>query len=210
MNSRSPISAAIFMSGNAARRRSRSSVRSEVFEFPAVGSSIHSSGMPMPFQVTEIIRMLIVVLPKSQLVRSIARTHGLPESPSRSTTTRAASAHRRAGRTGRTGKTAAAPSPSAPRSPHSAASRHRLIVPCCMINSASHDSVSRLVADRSMCLATALDKAFENIDCMSAILRCQAKNRFYESTQRLIQPRRVLSRRGRPAERGFNDLRFDG
>jgi hypothetical protein len=28
------------------------------------------------------------------------------------------------------------------------------------------------------------DKAFENIDCMSAILRCQAKNRFYESTQR--------------------------
>jgi hypothetical protein len=31
-----------------------------------------------------------------------------------------------------------------------------------------------------------LDKAFENIDCMSAILSCQAKNRFYESTQRLI------------------------
>ena len=27
---------------------------------------------------------------------------------------------------------------------------------------------------------------------MSAILRCQAKNRFYESTQCLIQPRRVL------------------
>src|ERR1022692_2750606 len=61
-----------------------------------------------------------------------------------------------------------------------------------MISSASHDSVSRLVADRSMCLATALDKAFENIDCMIAILCCQAKNRFYESTQRLIQPRRVL------------------
>jgi hypothetical protein len=61
-----------------------------------------------------------------------------------------------------------------------------------MINSASHDNVSRLVADKPMCLATALDKAFENIDCMSAILRCQAKNRFYESTQRLIQPRRVL------------------
>ena len=61
-----------------------------------------------------------------------------------------------------------------------------------MVNSASHDSVSRIVADRPMCLATALDKAFENIDCMSAILRCQAKNRFYESTQRLIQPRRVL------------------
>src|ERR1022692_2152787 len=61
-----------------------------------------------------------------------------------------------------------------------------------MINSVSHDSVSCLVADRPMCFATALDKAFENIDCMSAILRCQAKNHIYESTQRLIQPRRVL------------------
>src|ERR1022692_3592711 len=91
VNSRSPISAAIFMSGNAARSRSRSSVRSDVCEFPAVGSSIHSSGMPMPFHVTEIIRMLIVVLPKSQFVRSIAKTHGLPPSPSNSTTTRAAS-----------------------------------------------------------------------------------------------------------------------
>src|SRR5450759_235086 len=73
-----------------------------------------------------------------------------------------------------------------------AASRHRQIVPCCMISSVSHHNVSCLVTDRSMCFATALDKAFENIDCMSAILRCQAKNRFYESTQRLIQPRRVL------------------
>jgi predicted TIM-barrel fold metal-dependent hydrolase len=45
---------------------------------------------------------------------------------------------------------------------------------------------------RSWLSACALDKAFENIDCMSAILRCQAKNRFYESTQHLIQPRRVL------------------
>jgi len=74
-----------------------------------------------------------------------------------------------------------------------------------MINSASHDNVSRLVADKPMCLATALDKAFENIDCMSAILRCQAKNRFYESTQRLIQPRRVLwsisPNRGQPVSR---------
>ena len=75
---------------------------------------------------------------------------------------------------------------------HERASRQRLIVPCCMISSASHASVSRLVVDRLMCLATALDKAFENIDCMSAILSCQAKNRFYESTQRLIQSRRVL------------------
>jgi hypothetical protein len=60
------------------------------------------------------------------------------------------------------------------------------------------------VTDRSMCFATALDKAFENIDCMSAILRCQAKNRFYESTQRLIQPRRVLWAEGIPAQ---DDLR---
>src|SRR5450759_2570568 len=63
-----------------------------------------------------------------------------------------------------------------------------------MIKSVSRDSVSRLVTDRSMCFATALDKAFENIDCMIAILSCQTKNRFYESTQRLIQPRRVLWR----------------
>src|ERR1019366_830682 len=191
MNSRSPINAAIFRSGNAARRRSRSSVRSEVCEFPAVGSSIHKSGMPMPFHVTEIIRMLIVVLPKSQFVRSIARTHGLPPSPRSSTTTCAASVlsgcanwkyryNRR--RTASVCATLAA----------YAASRHRHIVPCCMIKSASHDNASRLVTDRSMCFATALDKAFENIDCMSAILRCQVKNRFYESTQRLIQPRRVL------------------
>jgi hypothetical protein len=38
-----------------------------------------------------------------------------------------------------------------------------------------------------MCLAIALDRAFEKIDCMNAILRRQAKNRLYESTQRLIQ-----------------------
>src|SRR5256712_14104310 len=60
-----------------------------------------------------------------------------------------------------------------------------------MISSASHDSVSRLVAERSMCFTTASDKAFEKIDCMIAILCCQAKNRLYESSQRLIQPRRV-------------------
>jgi hypothetical protein len=60
-----------------------------------------------------------------------------------------------------------------------------------MISSVSHASVSRLVADRLMCFATASDKVFEDIDCMIAILRCQAKNRFYESTQRLIQPRPV-------------------
>src|SRR5450830_1840996 len=86
-----------------------------------------------------------------------------------------------------------------------AASRHRQIVPCCMISSVSHDNVSRLVTDRSMCFATALDKAFENIDCMSAILRCQAKNRFYESTQRLIQPRRVLCDRALYLPRAWTD-----
>jgi hypothetical protein len=59
-----------------------------------------------------------------------------------------------------------------------AASRHRHIVPCCMISSVSHDNVSRLVTDRSTCFATALDKAFENIDCMSAILRCQQRIAF--------------------------------
>src|SRR2546428_9785408 len=64
-----------------------------------------------------------------------------------------------------------------------------------MISSASHDSVSRLVAERSMCFATASDKAFEKIDCMIAILCCQAKNRLYESSQRLIQPRRVRCQR---------------
>jgi hypothetical protein len=39
-------------------------------------------------------------------------------------------------------------------------------------------SVSRIVADRPMCLATALDKTFENIDCTSAIFLCQAKSAF--------------------------------
>lgn len=66
---------------------------SDVFEVPAVGSSVHNSGMPLPFQTTEIIMVVIVVWPKSQVVRSIARTHGLPESLSRSTTTRAVEPH---------------------------------------------------------------------------------------------------------------------
>jgi transposase len=42
------------------------------------------------------------------------------------------------------------------------------------IDSASHDDVSRLVTGRSMCFAVDLDQAFKNIDCMSAILRCQS------------------------------------
>ena len=50
------------------------------------------SGMPMPFQATEIIRMLIVVLPKSQFVRSIATTHDLLPSCKSSATTSVASA----------------------------------------------------------------------------------------------------------------------
>ena len=81
---------AIFRSGNAACNRSSRDVRSPVFEFPALGSRLHIKGMPMPFHITDIMRMLIVVLPKSQLVRSIANTQGLSTSPRRSITTRAA------------------------------------------------------------------------------------------------------------------------
>jgi hypothetical protein len=40
-------------------------------------------------------------------------------------------------------------------------------------------------------LHIALDKAFENVFCIKAILRLPTKNRFPESTQRLIQPRPV-------------------
>jgi hypothetical protein len=54
-----------------------------------------------------------------------------------------------------------------------------------MIDSASHDSVSRLVADRPMCLATALDKAFEKIDRMSAIFCCQANKRINALSNRV-------------------------
>jgi hypothetical protein len=45
-------------------------------------------------------------------------------------------------------------------------------------SSVSHDNVARLVTDRSMCFAAALEKAFENIDCMSAILRCRQRIAF--------------------------------
>jgi hypothetical protein len=61
-----------------------------------------------------------------------------------------------------------------------------------MISSVRHDNVSRLVTDGPMYFAVALDQAFENIDCMSVILRCQAKNRFYGSTHPPIQSGRVL------------------
>jgi hypothetical protein len=60
-----------------------------------------------------------------------------------------------------------------------------------MISDASQPSVSRLVAERAMWLCIATDKAFENVFCIKAILRLPTKNRFYESTQRLIQPRPV-------------------
>jgi hypothetical protein len=78
------------MSGNAAFRRSSTSVRSWVLELPSLGSRRHIKGMPTPFQITDTIRMLMLVLPKSQFVRSIARTQGLPRRPSRPTTMRAA------------------------------------------------------------------------------------------------------------------------
>ena len=51
---------------------------------------------------------------------------------------------------------------------------------------------ARLVIDRPIYFAAALDNTSENTDCMSAIVRCQAKKLFYESTQYLIQPHRVL------------------
>jgi hypothetical protein len=57
-----------------------------------------------------------------------------------------------------------------------------------MIKNASHASVSRLVGDSLMCFDTALDKAAENCFCIRAILRLAMKNRFYESSQRFIQP----------------------
>src|ERR1700685_2924857 len=60
-----------------------------------------------------------------------------------------------------------------------------------MISHASHASVWCLVGDSSMCWDTALDKAFENVFCILAILRFQTKNRFCESSQRLLQPRLV-------------------
>jgi len=40
-------------------------------------------------------------------------------------------------------------------------------------------------------LDTASDKAFENVFCIKAILRLTTKNRFCESSQRLIQLRLV-------------------
>jgi hypothetical protein len=40
-------------------------------------------------------------------------------------------------------------------------------------------------------LDIASDKAFENVFCIKAILRLATKNRFCESSQRLIQPRPV-------------------
>jgi hypothetical protein len=52
------------------------------------------------------------------------------------------------------------------------------------------NAASRLVADNSMWLDTAPDKALENIDCISAPF-LPTSNHNQESTQRLIQPRRV-------------------
>src|SRR5262245_6218792 len=70
---------------------------------------------------------------------------------------------------------------------------------------AHHDGVFRLVAARQMCLSTALDKAFENIDCISATLRCQAKNRFYESIKRLIElaSSTMVSAPRKPDDQGY-------
>jgi hypothetical protein len=51
--------------------------------------------------------------------------------------------------------------------PAVARGRHRLIAPCCMINNVSHDDCLAPMADRSMRYRL----AFENIDCVTAILR---------------------------------------
>jgi hypothetical protein len=40
-------------------------------------------------------------------------------------------------------------------------------------------------------LDIAADKAFEKVFCIKAVLRLPTKNRFSESSQRLIQPRLV-------------------
>ena len=42
-----------------------------------------------------------------------------------------------------------------------------------------------------MCLDIVSDKALANVFCIKAILRLATKNRFCESSQRLIQPRLV-------------------
>lgn len=71
-----------------------------------------------------------------------------------------------------------------------AANRAKQIVPCGMIVSAGQASVARLGSDGSMRYFTALDKAFENHDCIAAIL-LEPKNRLYEPSQCLLQPRLV-------------------
>jgi hypothetical protein len=62
----------------------------------------------------------------------------------------------------------------------------------CLVGVRQGSNASVFVAETSMCFATALDKAYDNIDYMIAILGRQAKNCLYKSSQRLIQPRRVL------------------
>jgi len=74
-----------------------------------------------------------------------------------------------------------------------------------MISHASHASVWCLVGDSSMCWDTALDKAFENVFCILAILRFQTKNRFCESSQRLIQPRLVRWKKTLIGPRGVEE-----
>jgi len=60
-----------------------------------------------------------------------------------------------------------------------------------MIESAGQAGVARLGSDRLMWFSPALDRAFENTGCMAAILLERIKNRLYESSQSLLQPRLV-------------------
>ncbi|MGH6842838.1 MAG: hypothetical protein ACREDV_12255 [Methylocella sp.] len=57
------------------------------------------------------------------------------------------------------------------------------------IKRASRASVSCLAGESAMCLDPASDKAFENLSCIKTILRLAQKNRFCESSKRLVQPR---------------------
>jgi len=89
MNSRSPIKRGDFQIGKRPLQTIQKVGPRFRVRVPRRCSSVQINGTPMPFQIAEIIKMLIVVLPNSQLVRSIARTQGLPRIPNRSATTRA-------------------------------------------------------------------------------------------------------------------------
>jgi hypothetical protein len=71
-----------------------------------------------------------------------------------------------------------------------AANRAKQIVPCGIIKGAGQASVACLGSDGLMRFSTALNKAFENHDCIAAIRLERIKYRLYESSQCLLQSRR--------------------